>query len=351
MNSLRMMSVLVASACLTGWSTPPSQAASPVDIYKGKQVQIVVGYGPGNAYDEAARLLARHMGNYLPGRPSIIVQNMPGAGTRKAAGWLYNIAPKDGTVMGTFSQNLPMDQVLDKGQTNFDVRKFNWIGNPGRRNNILFVWHATGIKTLADAAKKPVIIGAGAGGRTPAVIFPAVASNFFGAQFRVISGYPSQESFLAMERREIDGIGARDWASVKREKAEWIRSGKINILFQVGLEKDPDLPHVPLFSELAKDSEQREVIEFVSGSAELGRPFVAPPGVSPEIVAMLRASFDETMKDKQLAAEADRANLILNPLSGAKLQALVDRIVGISPQAEAKLRKALELKPGKRKKK
>ncbi len=350
MRTTRVMVAILACGAATCFSAAAPQAASLADFYTGKQVRIVVGYGPGNAYDAAARLVGRHMSNHIPGHPTMIVQNMPGAGTRKAADWLYNVAPKDGTAMGMFSQNIPMDQVLDKKKIRFDVRKFNWIGNTGRKNNVLFVWHATGVKTMADAAKKPLVIGAGAGGNTPAVIYPLVAAKFLGAQFKVISGYRSQEAFLAVERGEVAGLGARSWGSIEREKPDWIKGNKINVLFQTGLAKDPGLPQVPLFSDLAKNDDQRQVMEFVSGTIEMGRPFAAPPGVPADKVAALRTAFNATTADPKLLADAQRSQLIVNPMRGEDLDALVKKIIGVSPRAVALLKDALKVKPTKRKK-
>jgi len=350
MKSIRVMTAILAGGALSCTLAGVSQAASMADFYKGKNVRIVVGYGPGNAYDQAARLVGRHMGAHIPGTPTIIVQNMPGAGTRKAANWLFNIAPKDGTAMGMFSQNIPMDQVLDKKRVKFDVRKFNWIGNTGRKNNVLFVWHTTGVKTMADATKKPLVIGAGAGGNTPAVIYPLVAANFLGAKFSVISGYRSQEAYLAVERGEVAGLGARSWASITRDKPEWLKGNKINMLMQIGVSKDAELPNVPLFSDLAKNDDQKKVLEFVSGSVEMGRPFAAPPGVPADKVALLRKSFNATTADPKLILDARRSQLEVNPMTGEQLEALVNKIVGVSPQAVALLKEALKVKPAKRKK-
>ena len=350
METTRVLSVILAGGIASGLAAMPSRADSLTDFYTGKQIHIIVGYGPGNAYDQAARLISRHMGPHMPGQPNIIVQNMPGAGTRKAANYLYNVAPKDGTAMGTFSQNIPMDQVLDKKRIRFDVRKFNWIGNTGRKNNVLFVWHTTGVKTLADATKKTLIIGAGAGGNTPAVIYPQVAASFFGAKFKVISGYRTQEAFLAVERHEVAGLGARSWASIQREQPTWMRDHKINILFQIGLARDSELPDVPLFSDFAKTDDQRQVLEFISGSVEMGRPFAAPPGVPADRVAALRSAFNAATVDPKLLADAQRSKLIVNPMSGEKLDAVVKKIVSVSPHAVALLKAALKVKPAKRKK-
>lgn len=348
MDMTRVASLTLACGVAFGLSAVSVHAESLADFYRGKVVKIVEGYPAGSEYTLNAQLVGRHIGDHIPGHPTVIVQSMPGAGTRKAASWLYNVAPKDGTVMGGFNQNIPMDQVLDKKRLNFDVRKFNWIGTPMHNNNILFLWHTTGIKTLADASKKDLVLGAGAGGNTPATIYPRVVDNFLGTKFRVISGYHSQEALLAVERQEVAGLGARSWAGIRREKPDWVRDHKINILFQVGTEKDPELPNVPLLKDLAKDDVQREVLEFISGSVAVGRPIVAPPGVSAEKVAALRAAFDAAVKDPKLLADARQQNMPVLPTSGKDLQALVDKIVSVKPHAVAMLKEALKTKVGKR---
>ncbi len=349
MDTTRVASVLMACGTAFALSALPAHAGGLADFYQGKTVKIVVGYGPGSEYTAQTQLVGRHIGDHIPGHPTVIVQNMPGAGTRKAASWLYNVAPKDGTAMGCFNQNIPMDQVLDKTKLKFDVRKFNWIGTPTHVNNVLFLWYKTGIKTVAEASKEPLVIGAGAGGNTPATIYPRIVNNFFGTKFRVISGYPSQEALLALERGEVSGLGSRSWAGLEREKPEWIRDHKLNVLFQIGTEKDPDLPNAPLLSDLAKTDEQREVLEFISRSVAVGRPIVAPPSVPAEKVAALRAAFDAAVTDPKFLADAEKQKLAVAPTSGKELQALVDKIVAVSPHAVAMLKEALKAKVSKRK--
>ncbi len=349
MDMTRVASLILACGVALGLSAAPSHAEFLADFYKGKTLKIVVGYGPGSEYTAETQLVGRHIGDHIPGHPTVIVQNMPGAGTRKAASWIYNVAPKDGTAMGCFNQNIPMDQVLDKKKLKFDVRKFNWIGTPTHNNNVLFLWYRTGIKTLAEAKGKPLVIGAGAGGNTPATIYPRIVNNFFGTKFQVVSGYHSQEALLAVERSEVAGLGARSWAGMEREKPHWIKDHKLNVLFQVGTEKDPDLPNAPLLTDLAKNKEQREVLEFISGSVGVGRPIVAPPNVPEDKVAALRAAFDAAVKDPKFLADAEKQKLAVAPTSGQELQALVDRIVSVSPHAVAMLKEALKAKVGKRK--
>lgn len=349
MNTTRVASLILACGATLGLSAAPIHAESLADFYKGKTIKIVVGYGPGSEYTAETQLVARHIGDHIPGHPSIIVQNLPGGGTRRAASWIYNVAPKDGTAMGCFNQNIPMDQVLDTKKLHFDVRKFNWIGTPTHNNNVLFLWYKTGIKTLAQAKEKPLIIGAGAGGNTPATIYPRIVDHFYGTKLRVISGYHSQEALLAVERGEVAGLGARSYVGLVREKPHWIRDHKINILFQVGTEKDPALPNVPLLTDFAKNAQQREVLDFISRSVAVGRPIVAPPDVPADKVAALRAAFDATVKDPKFLADAKHQKLAVAPTSGKELQAVVDKIVGVSPHAVAMLKEALKVKVGKRK--
>lgn len=314
--------------------------ADPVaDFYKGRRIELVISAGPGGGYDTYARLLARFIGRHIPGTPVLVPQNMPGAGGLSAANWMYNIAPKDGTILGTLAQSTPTDQVLGERENKFDVRKFGWIGNMVVVNNVLFVSSDTGVKTIEDARSRELSMGAT--GSSTSVLYAQVSNNLLGTKFKIITGYPGGGDInIAFERRELDGRGSDSWASLKSTHPEWLRDNRINILFQVGPRKESDLD-APLWSALAKTSEERQVLQLLSGDVAVGRPIVTTPDVPAERVLALRRAFDETVKDPDFIAEAARANMYINPIGGEELQRVVERMVSASPDVVAKAKQAI----------
>jgi tripartite-type tricarboxylate transporter receptor subunit TctC len=325
-------------------TTASAQTASTDDVadfYRGKTVRLVVGYGAGGGYDVYAKMLARFIGEHIPGKPTVIAQNMPGAGSRNAANWLYKVAPKDGTVLAVLSQATPADQALGQPGIQFDVRNFNWIGNMVVVNNIMIIWAETGVRTIEDAKKRPLAIGA-TGASSPSVIYPTVANNLFGTQFRIVSGYPGGgDIMIALERREVDGRGSDSWASLKANNPGWIKDGKVSILFQVGPRREADLPDPPLLTELAQNDEQKQILEVVSGDAAVGRPLLTAPDVPAERVRALRKAFDDTMRDPAFREAAKKPNMYFNPIGGEELQAIVTRIVSPSPQVIERVKEVI----------
>ena len=341
MNSL--FRALMVSTLLAG-ATLPAAADDVADFYKGKTVRLVIGYGTGGGYDVYAKMLARYLGNHIPGKPTVIAQNMPGAGSRNAGNWLYNVAPKDGTVLGVLSQATPADQALGQPGVQFDVRKFNWIGNMVAVNNIMIMWAESGIRTIEDAKKRAVAIGA-SGASSPSVLYPTVTNNLFGTQFRIVSGYPGGgDIMIALERREVDGRGSDSWASLKANNPTWIKEGKVNILFQVGPRREVDLPGPPLLTELAQNDEQRQILEVISGDAAVGRPVLTAPDVPADRIRALRKAFDDTMNDPAFREVAKKANMYFNPIGGEELQQIVTRIVSPSPQVIERVKEVIRPK-------
>ena len=336
---------LAAALMLAAGAFAGPAAADPIaDFYAGKRITMIIGYGTGGGYDEYARMLARFLGDHIPGKPVLVPQNMPGAGSRQAANWLYNVAPKDGSVIATLSQTTPTDQALGQPGIQFDVRNFNWIGNMIVVNNTLAVWHTTNVKTLEDATKRPLNIGA-TGASSPSVLYPQASNNLLGTKFKIITGYPGGGDInVAMERGEVDGRGSNSWASWKSTKPAWLQNHLIDILFQVGLKREADLPDVPLWSELGRDAEQRQVLEVLSGDVAVGRPFLTSPGVPAERVAALRKAFDDTMADPAFLAETAKARMDINPVGGAELQDIVGKIVSPSPKVVALVKQAILVK-------
>jgi tripartite-type tricarboxylate transporter receptor subunit TctC len=321
---------------LLGLTVSAAHAGAVEEFYKGKTIDFVIGYSPGATYDLYARLVARHLGDHIPGNPRIIPRNMAGAGSRVAVNYVYKVAPKDGTVLGTADQSLPVEQAMGDQQLTIDVNQLNWIGNPIVSNNTTVSWYTSNINTIQDAMKQEVSVGAT--GASTSSQYPRAMNALIGTHFKVILGYPGANDInLAMERGEVAAKGSDSWAAWKATRADWLQNKKINILVQIGLKKSPEMPDVPLMMDLAKDDADRAVLKLLSTSVVIGRPIFAAPGVPAERVAALRKAFDDTMKDPEFLAEAKEAKLDLDPVSGEELQRLVADVVSTPKQISTRL--------------
>jgi tripartite-type tricarboxylate transporter receptor subunit TctC len=328
---------VAATIVWTGITMFPAQAAD--DFYRGRNVRVIISASAGGGYDTYARLVTNHMARFIRGEPRMVHQNMPGAGHRIAAGYLYTKAAHDGSVIGSVGQTLPRQQAIGEKGIQFDTRKFNWIGNPNEGNNLVVVWHTTGVKTIEDAKRKEVLIG-GTGAGSITSTLPRVLNNVLGTKFRIIWGFRGGSAVnLAMLRGEVEGRGSLAWASLRGTKYEWYRDKKVNILVQVGLRKEKDLPDVPLLMDLARNEAERRVFRMISSDVSIGRPIVAPPDVPSDRVSLLRAAFDKTMKDSKFIAAAKKSRLDINPVSGSELQKIVEDVVS-SPEEISKMMKA-----------
>ena len=305
-------------------------------------VTMVVGYTPGGAYDIYTRAFARHVGKHLPGNPTVVVQNMAGAGSMRSANFLYNSAPKDGNTFGMFARGLAMLPLLDNRGIQFDAQKFSWIGSVTTEVAITLAWGKRPFKSIVDIQKNEMVVGA-TGTGADSVIFPYIMNGVLGTKFRVIIGYPgANDSLLAMERGEVDGLGSTSWSTVASGRPDWIREKKITIIVQNSLKKHPSLPDVPLIMDYAKTDSDRAVLELIFGRQQMAFPIAAPPGVPAERLAVLRRAFEATMKDPEYIAEARKLNLDVDPASGAEIDALLKRIYA-SPQAVIqRARKAID---------
>jgi tripartite-type tricarboxylate transporter receptor subunit TctC len=305
----------------------PAHADAVSDFYGKKEITVVVGTSSGGSYDTSARVTARHIGQYVPGKPTVIVQNRPGASSRVASNWLYNAGPRDGSVIGAFSQTLAMSQALGQRGIKYDAARFNWIGTPIQPISVMVGWKASGVRSLLDAREREFVVGAtSATGAN--YIYPALANHLFGLKLKIIIGYRgANEVDLALERGEIAIRGSGTWDDVRADRAHWLTGDKIVILIQNSLKKHPDLPDVPRFVDLAKTPEQRAVLELMGRVAAIGRPWVTNRDVPAERVAALRAAFDATMKDAKFRAEAKKLKMDIDPLTGAELQAMVAEMV------------------------
>jgi tripartite-type tricarboxylate transporter receptor subunit TctC len=310
-------------------------------FFKGKTLRLVVGIGVGSGYDINARLLARHMTSHIPGQPTIIVQNQPGAGSLAMTNALYNTGPFDGTVMGASFNGMPTTPLLQPGGARFDPEKLNWLGSTNRETQVMYVWHTAPAQTLDDARRREIIMGAQAPGSTQ-FDYPVLAREMFGFKFKVVTGYESTPKIhLAMESGEVHGTIA-NWSTLKAINANWIAEKKIRILAQWALMKNPELGEIPMFLEIAKTEAERSALRLMLARLEYGRPFFLPPNVPAGRVAALRRAFDATMKDPDYLAEADRLKIDVEPLSGEQVAALVEQVSGTPPETVAKVRAAME---------
>lgn len=323
---------LAAAAALTVLPISAGQAQSVADFYKGKTIELLIGYSPGGGYDTYARTIARHMSKHIPGNPTIVPKNQPGAGSLKLTNFLFNVAPKDGTTFGTIGRGIPMEPLLGGEGTQFDAKEFNWIGSANDEVSICVAWHTTGIEKFEDLYEKELVVG-GTGSGADTDTFPMLIKNVLGAKIKLISGYPGgSDILLAMERGEVGGRCGWSWSSVKSRRMDWIREGKVNILLQMSLAKHPDIPEVPLVMDLAETREQKQIFRLMFARQRMGRPYVAPPGVPEERVAALRKAFMDTMKDPEFLAEAKKAKLEITPVSGEEIQTLINELYEDTPQ-------------------
>ncbi len=316
----------------------PARAQS---FYEGKSITIVTSTGVGGTYDVTARLIARHMPRFIPGKPSMVVQNMPGGGNVLATNFMYAIAPKDGTSIATVHNAMPVHQVLGGQGVRFDARKFEWLGSTGPENEVILVWHTTGIRTLDEVKKREVILG-GTGAGSGVVILPRVMNALLGTKFKIVTGYKSSEDInIALQRGEVEAR-AFSLVSITAQRGDWLRDKKITILAQVGARRAHNIPDVPLVTELAKSEEDRQVFKLISAAQGLGRPYLAPPGVPADRLAILREAFAATMKDKAFLAEAEKLQLDIEAMSAGEVTQLVRETVSAPPSVVAKAKAAIE---------
>jgi len=311
------------SAALVAASAAVAQA--PVGALAGKNVNLIIGFGPGGGYDIWGRLIAGHIGQHLPGNPAVVAQNMPGGGSYRAASYIYNQAPKDGSTFAIIARDAALGPLTGQPGALFDATKFSWIGTPATETNICIAYKTAPVKTAKDLLQKELIVG-DTGPGTGTHSYPKALNALIGTKFKVVGGFPSSaDVFLAMERGEVEGI-CESLDSVRNRRPDWIPNGTISVLFQGGAAPDPELKDVPFVLDLARNGEERQAIAFLYAGQGFGRPFVAPPDLPPERLDMLRTAFDATMKDPEFVADAARSKLDLKPEDGAHLAALVQRI-------------------------
>lgn len=312
------------------------------DFYKGRQVKLVIGSNTGGAYDSYGRLLAAHLGRHIPGNPTVVPSNMPGASGIQSATYLYQIAPKDGSALGLFNQSMGQRQMLEPDAVRFDTASFTWVGAMNTTTNVFITWHASGVKTLDDAKTKDVVMGAlsSDGGNS---IYPFLLNRFLGTRFKVVLGYQGGNTIqLAMERGEVDGRAAVVWSGLKAGWPQWIADKKINVILQIGLRKEPDLVDVPLLIDLAKTEVERAIFHFVSSDSAMGFPVAAPPGVPTERIMALRAAFQTTMADPAFLSDAEKRSLPIHPRSGDAVRQVIDALIATPKDVIATLKRSID---------
>jgi tripartite-type tricarboxylate transporter receptor subunit TctC len=328
----------VATVCaIVGAGTEMAQAQPVADFYRGKTVTMVIGYPPAGANDVYARMVARHIGRHIPGNPNVVPRNMPGAGSLIAANHIFNVAPKDGTVLGLLVPTLPLEEALGASAVKFRSAGFHWVGRMAPAPNITFVMATSPVKSIADAFDKTAILGATGRSATNA-IYPTVLNNVLGTKFKVVTGYEgSAAAMLAMERGEVEGHSAT-YDTLKTVHADWLAQKKVNVVVQYSLSRHPELKDVPTTVELARNPEQAQILRAVSSASEIGKFVLTTPETPADRVQALRQAFDAMVRDAEFIADAQKLRVELGPLAGADLQKIVAEVAGMSPETVAKVK-------------
>jgi tripartite-type tricarboxylate transporter receptor subunit TctC len=297
------------------------------DFFKGRSLQLIIGYSVGGGYDAYARLLGRFMGNHIPGNPVLVPQQMPGAGSLRAANYIYTAAAKDGTVFGTFSRNMGISPLVDKAE--FDSRRFTWLGSVTDDNVLCVTAKASPIKNWDDFLSKPSSFGGEGAGADPD-IWTLFYKNVFNAKVRLVSGYPgTNDIVLAMERGEVDGLCGISWSTIKTRHQDWLTEHSVNLIVQAALKKEPEIASIPLMTDLATQPKQQQIGEVLLSGLAMARPFAAPPDIPADHKAVLLDAFDATMSDPEFLSEAAKQNFDVRPVKASVIDALLSQVYAI----------------------
>ncbi|HTI86906.1 MAG TPA: hypothetical protein VL966_09905 [Alphaproteobacteria bacterium] len=344
MSRIATLSAAVIAAALAAGA---AHAQSVESFYKGRQMDVLIGSAPGGGFDLYARLIARHMPDYIPGKPNIVPKNVPGAGSAKAAATLYAVSPKDGSTFGALFPGAIMDALFDeRKRTQYDPTKFIYLGSANNEVATCMIWHDAPIKTLKDTFTHEAIVGASASGGSSRD-FAAALQNVIGSKLKIVAGYEgSKDMLLAMERGEIHGICGQLWSSIIVQSQDWVRDNKLIFWVQLANKPHPDLEKrgVPMIWDFVKTDRDRQILELIFGQLEFGRPYILPPGVPADRVKALRDAFNATKDDAGYKAEAAQAKLEVNPVPGDRVQELVAKMFAAPPDiikaaAEAQITK------------
>jgi len=322
--TLRIIFAILALLLVVG-----DGAAQPAEqFFARKTVTVTIGYTAGGSYDLYGRMIARHLGKHLPGMPTVIAQNMPGAGSLKAANYLYEVAPKDGTALGVVVESAALEQALANPAVQYDAAKFTYLGRVATSNNIFMQWHTAKVQSLEDARRLETSL-AGTGPGSIAETVPRLVNALIGTRFKLVSGYPaSREAMLAMERGEVDGASS-SWAAVKVGKQDWLREKKIRIILQTTPERIAELPETPSLGEIGNTAEDKQVFALYASGSAIGRSLLAPPGIAAERVQALRNAFQAMVVDPEFVADLQRTDVELSPLRGEQVAELVARTLAV----------------------
>jgi tripartite-type tricarboxylate transporter receptor subunit TctC len=335
---LRIAASLALSASI-GWASP-SSADTAADFFKGRSIRFTVVYEPGGTYDLYSRLVATHLPKYIPGNPSIVVQYMPGAGGLVGTLNLYEKAAADGSVLGMVPRDLAINQMLHPEDARYDARKFRWLGSIAGYTGAMFVATRTGVKSAEDLHRIEVVVGSW-GNTTESYITPKLLNALAGMKFRVVTGYRGAPDVdLAVERGEVDSR-VSSWTALKTQRAQWLSEGKVTVPFQTGLKRHPDLPQLPLVTDLATDEQGRRILEFMNADSGIGWSVIAPPNIPEDRLAVLRQAFQKMVTDREFLAEARLRGLEIVPSSGEEVEATVARTLATPPQALATLKQII----------
>ncbi len=322
-----MLSALLATLGAFALKAAPVQSAE--QFYAGRQVRFIIGTAGGGGYEFYARLVAQFLTRHMPGHPTFVMQDMPGAAGIVAANYLYNVAKQDGSEIGMVGRAVGTQPLLDPKDRGprYDSAKFNWIGTPQQEVGLVIVRQPSPIQTIQDLKTHELVVS-GTTAASPPSYYPRLMNKLLGTKFKVVDGYKSsQEALFALEKGEVDGHSSGSSSAILRSRIEpWLKAGKVKIVAQIGLEKDPDFPDIPLVLELANTQAERQILELVLTQQVMAWPVVAPPGVPARRVQALRNAFDESMADPEFRAEAARQKLVINPVSGAKIAELLNRV-------------------------
>lgn len=333
MRAATFAAVGAAALALSAWTgAARADDAAIASFYKGRSVTLYIGYSVGGGYDLYARELARYLGNHIPGNPTIVPQNMPGAGSLRLANYLYNVAPKDGSAIATFARGMATDPLLGGKGDQFDARKFTWIGSITDEVSVCAFWHTSGIETWQDMQSKSYTIG-GTGSASDTDVFPKVLKHIFHLNLKLVTGFPGgSDVVLALERGEVNGRCGWSWSSLVSRNKQLYDTKQIFVPVQLALHKHEDLPNVPVVTELTKDPKQLQALKLIFSRQSMARPYVAPPGIPADRKAALRKAFDETMKDPAFLAEAKKTDIEVHPVSGAEIDQLLTDLYNSPPQ-------------------
>jgi len=323
------IAAITGLSCLTALQ---AQSDPVADFYAGKSITLIVSTGAGGGLDANARLVARHMGKHVPGKPTIVVRNMPGAGHIQATNFMHTQAPKDGSHIAAILPSFVLYQMIDGRGAQYDTRNFNWLGSSDVDNMNVYVWHAAPVKTIEDAKRTEILMG-GTGAGSYTVLFPTLMNALLGTKFKIVSGYKStNEIHLAMERGEVQGRAGNFFSSLKSQNADWLRDGKITLIAQVGEERDPEFPNVPLLQDMTTDAEAKQIFRLFSAEIAMGKAYLTTPDTPKDRLDALRRAFDATMQDAGFMTEAKASTIEVRPLKADAVSRVANEILA-TPKA------------------